>query len=100
MSARDEAAEKYVEQRIEPRPSSSGTDARDLVALLFAKGESRLAYTAGWDAGREELLKPPTDAEIIRVRDALADRGTFVLKEAVEMFLNNRAALTAEGQER
>lgn len=55
-----ELAERYAEQRgFEPRPSSSGADARDLVTLLFAKGEARVAFLAGWNACEQQRPNIP-----------------------------------------
>lgn len=62
-----ELAEAYVEQRgFEPRPSSSGADARDLVSLLFAKGEARVAFLAGWNACEQQRPDAERIAELER----------------------------------
>jgi hypothetical protein len=57
------AAECYVVKRgFSPRPSSSGANSSDLMTLLFAEGEARVAFKAGveWalDAARNPEPKP------------------------------------------
>lgn len=52
----DQAADEYVAGRgFKPRPSSSGANADDLMALLFAEGEARVAFKAGaaWQHTRD-----------------------------------------------